>query len=261
MSDKKHIQKLKTVDFISIFFRSFFIQAVWNYKGLISIGICYALIPVARRICKTKTERASFMKRHLDFFNTHPYFSSYALGAISRIEEDNIEADSCITDRIEKFKNALIGPLGAVGDQLFWASIKPASVLFGFVGVTLASTIEIKLLFLGLFLILYNIPHIYTRYTGLKDGYSFGFNVYKLIRIENFIKINTFYQVIGAAALGLFTGYALASSANENILNLLVFSASAGGAYTLRNKRRKIYLPIILPMALTLILGIIVTKL
>ncbi len=55
----------------------------------------------------------SFLKRHLGFFNAHPFFASYALGAISRLEEDNPGNH----ELVDRFKNALIGPLGAIGDQ------------------------------------------------------------------------------------------------------------------------------------------------
>ncbi len=45
----KSTKKLGPMVFIDIFFRSFFIQAVWNYQSMISIGFCFALAPVAKK--------------------------------------------------------------------------------------------------------------------------------------------------------------------------------------------------------------------
>jgi mannose/fructose/N-acetylgalactosamine-specific phosphotransferase system component IID len=54
---------------------------------MLSIGFCFALVPVANKLFKDRQKRIEFYNRHLNFFNAHPYFSSFALGAISRVEE------------------------------------------------------------------------------------------------------------------------------------------------------------------------------
>jgi PTS system mannose-specific IID component len=62
------IKKIKKRDFFIVFLNSFFVQAVWNFKGLVSIGICFALIPIGKRLYPDKNEYAAFLKRHLSFF-------------------------------------------------------------------------------------------------------------------------------------------------------------------------------------------------
>ena len=164
-------RKITTRDLISVFFRSFLIQAVWNFKSLVSVGMCFALVPVARRLCDKEKVCTKFLKRHLYFFNTHPFFASYALGAIARLEEDRVKGIIKDDEQIDRFKNALIGPLGAIGDQYFWAAIKPGAILTGLAGVALAPDLKIQLAFLALALLLYNLPHFYIRILGLWKGY------------------------------------------------------------------------------------------
>ena len=130
-------RKINFPVFVSIFFRSFLIQAVWNYQSMLSIGFCFALTPVAKKLFKDRQKRIEFYNRHLNFFNAHPYFSSFALGAISRIEEDMVLEGREDYYKVDRLKNALIGPLGAIGDQLIWATLKPASILIGLLAVIL----------------------------------------------------------------------------------------------------------------------------
>ena len=85
MNNTKIIRKR---DLVSIFLRSFFIQAVWNFKSLLAPGFCYTLIPAAKRLTNSENESCAFLKKHLCFFNAHPYFASYAVGAIIRLEKD-----------------------------------------------------------------------------------------------------------------------------------------------------------------------------
>ena len=132
------------VKFYNIFIRSFFIQAAWNFKSLLSIGWTFSLLPIAKKLIKDEQQYMSFLNRHLSFFNAHPYIASYALGAIARLEEECAKSEDKKYEQIEKFKNAIIGPLGAIGDQLFWAVIKPASIIVGFFDfrVTLMASIK-----------------------------------------------------------------------------------------------------------------------
>jgi len=252
MAEKK---KLRVIDFINIYLRSFFIQTVWNFKGLLSLGLCFALIPVAERLYKRKEELRGFLERHLSFFNTHPYFSSFALGALSKLEEDYANGKLDNAEQIVKFRNAIIGPLGLVGDQLFWAVIKPASILIGVAGLIAADSLAIKLICLALFLILYNTPHFYIRYLGLKKGYNEGFGVYKRLRIEQFNFLLKPYKSLGGMALGFVIGYMLISSAGQHTSYLAVFLISMLSAAYLRQNRQLVYLPVIVPVIISLIIG------
>jgi len=250
-------KKLKITDFISIFFRSFFIQAVWNFQSMLAVGFSYSLVPVAKRLFKSKMDRKKFFERHLNFFNAHPYFSSFALGAIARIEEDYVLTGKSDYQKIERLKNALIGPLGAIGDQVVWATLKPASILVGVLGVLVIQDFKSKIIFLMLILILYNVPHLYIRFFGILKGYNLGFNVYKLLNLDNFKAYKLFYAGIGALSLGLFTGFTIVIYSNINFRYFIIFIVSIMSAYIYKKWKQSFYGSIIFPLMLSILMGVI----
>jgi mannose/fructose/N-acetylgalactosamine-specific phosphotransferase system component IID len=250
--------KLINKKFIPIFIRSFFIQAVWNFKSLLSIGWTFSLIPVGKSIFKDEVRYKKFLYRHLSFFNAHPYFASFALGAIAKLEEDFKRSGEDDSGKIEKFKNAMIGPLGAVGDQLFWAVIKPACILVGFLGVLIMPELYQKLIFIFIFLILYNIPHIYIRYIGIARGYGEGLSIYRKLNMDNFANWQFVYSLIGGLAFSVIIGYLVYRSTQNGLIELVIFGMSFGIAFFLRSQRRMTYLPILIPLIISIIIGIII---
>jgi len=71
------------------------------------------------------------MTRQSAYFNAHPYLAAVAVGALARAELAGVPPE-----RIERFRTALSGPLGSVGDRLVWAGWLPfcslvALVAFG----------------------------------------------------------------------------------------------------------------------------------
>ena len=94
---------------------------------------------------------------------------SYALGATIRLEEE-IEKGNSSIEQLVKFKEALIGPLGALGDQIFWVNVKPATFTLGVLGFFFIENINLRLTFLCLLAILYNVPHLYIRIVGIVRG-------------------------------------------------------------------------------------------
>ena len=247
--------------FISIFFRSFLIQAVWNYQSMLSIGICFALIPVANKLFKNRQKKIEFYNRHLNFFNAHPYFSSFALGAISRIEEDMVLEGKEDYNKLDRLKNALIGPLGAIGDQLVWATLKPASILICLFAVILLDNYYTKIVFLFLFLILYNIPHLYIRIFGIIKGYQAGYDVYKILNIERFKTIKNVYGGLGGLALGIIIAYSLLKSGESNSAYAIVFSFSFLSAFFFKQMWQSVYRSLTFPVILAVILGVIIENL
>jgi len=253
--------KIRFCEFVKIIFRSFFIQTVWNYQSYLSIGFSFALQPVAQKIFKQKSEIINFLNRHLDFFNAHPYFSSFALGAIARLEEDQLTADTKDYKEIQNLKNALVGPLGAIGDQLFWANIKPACLLFGTLGVLIFNDLLIKIGVIILALILYNIPHLLVRTLGLIKGYQMGYNVYKILNLENYTVPKKLFGFLGACSLGIIVGWALLDSAKSDPFHILIFLISTLSAYLFWKWKQNIYGSMVIALVLTIVFSIIIAHL
>jgi mannose/fructose/N-acetylgalactosamine-specific phosphotransferase system component IID len=248
-------------ELFNILFRSFFIQTVWNYQSYLSIGFSYALVPVVRKLYRQKTDIINFLRRHLDFYNSHPYFSSFALGAIAKIEEDQVAEDKYDYPSLQRLKNALIGPLGALGDQLFWGNIKPASLLFGALGVIIFDNLFMQILILVIAFFVYNLPHIYIRVFGLVKGYQLGYQVYKVLNLSNFTILKKTFGLIGASSLGLIIGCALFDSVQSDIFHILIFLVSASVAYVFWKLKQNIYSSIVASLLLVIVLGLVIAHL
>ena len=165
--------RIRKRDLVNIFFRSFFIQAAWSYERMLGLGFCYCLIPIARRLFKDRKKQAAFLKRHLDFFNSHPYMANYSLGAVANIEQQAILKNWDDIRPVEVFKKRVIGPLGSIGDTLFWQLLLP---FFGALGVLML--IGFKTWGALFFLLFYNFFHLFIRFRGLVKSYKKGFDIY-----------------------------------------------------------------------------------
>lgn len=155
----------------AIFLRLLAVQGAWNYETLVGNGIGFCVEPALRRLPGGLDGEAyrKALARQSQYFNAHPYLTGVAVGALARAELDG-EAP----ERIERFRTALCGPLGALGDRLVWATFLPlcsfaALVVFGAGGSPLATVLT----FLGL----YNAGHIGLRVWGLNAGWRYGLAV------------------------------------------------------------------------------------
>ena len=156
---------------VAIFLRLLAIQGSWNYETLLGNGIGFCLEP-ALRLLPTGIHSPEFkqaLARESRYFNAHPYLASVAVGALARAELDG-EAP----ERIERFRTALCGPLGSVGDRLVWAGWLPFCSLLALAAFGLDGG---PLLVLAMFLGTYNIGHFALRIWGLRTGWVNGLHV------------------------------------------------------------------------------------
>lgn len=156
---------------VSMFIRLLAVQGAWNYETLVGNGIGFCVEPALRQLPGGLDGDAyrSALARESQYFNAHPYLTSVAVGALARAELDG-EAP----ERIERFRTALCGPLGALGDRLVWATFLPlcsftALVVFGLGGSPFVTVVT----FLGL----YNAGHLALRVWGLQVGWRRGLGV------------------------------------------------------------------------------------
>ena len=253
--------KITYFTLFKVFLRSFLIQAVWNYQSMQSIGFCFALSPVGKKLFKTNEKRQEFYTRHLTFFNAHPYFSSFALGAIARIEADLAKQKNPDYEIISRFKNALIGPLGAIGDQLVWATIKPTSVLIGLIGVVFIVDVQTKIYFIFLLLLIYNIPHLYFRFFGIVKGFKKGFNVSQDLNAKKFELIRDIYGVLGTLGLGIYIGFSIFKYGSSEFTHAGFFVFGAVFSFIMYQWKKSVYRSIIFPVIAGLIIGYFVEML
>lgn len=112
--------------------RSAWVQASLNYAGMQNLGRLFCLVPVARWLKLERSEWPDFIRRHLGMFNGNPFISPLGIGALARMEADHKLGRAPLREGvIERFSERLSTPLGAVGDELFWAAVRPQMVLLG----------------------------------------------------------------------------------------------------------------------------------
>lgn len=160
---------LTNKDIRKIFFRSMALEANFNFETCQNTGFAYSLIPALKKFYKTKESIAMALKRHLQFFNTSPYGSTFIIGMAAAMEEQNGRSKDFDPESINSVKLGLMGPLAGIFDSLFWGTLK---VIAAGVGTSLA----LKGSMAGplLFIAIYNIPHLVLRYNLTFLGYRQG---------------------------------------------------------------------------------------
>lgn len=127
--------QLSKRDRLAVAWRSTFIQGSWNYERMQNGGWAFSMIPAIKKLYKTKEERSAALKRHLEFFNTHPYIASPILGVTLALEEERANGAPVDDVAIQGVKVGMMGPLAGVGDPVFWFTVRP---MLGALGASLA---------------------------------------------------------------------------------------------------------------------------
>lgn len=109
---------------VRVFLRSFLLQAGWNYDRMQNLGFAFALLPALRRIHEKGEALDAAVKRHLEYFNTHPYMAAALIGATIPLEAQVARGERR-PDEVTSFKNGIMGSYGAIGDSFFWAALRP----------------------------------------------------------------------------------------------------------------------------------------
>ena len=100
------------------------VQGTWNYERMLGVGMGYAAEPLLEDLKTVDPVRhGEAVVRSAEFFNCNPYLAGLALGATARAEYEAVPGA-----QIARLRTALCSPLGALGDELFWAGLVPALV-------------------------------------------------------------------------------------------------------------------------------------
>jgi fructoselysine/glucoselysine PTS system EIID component len=209
-----------------VFWRSMLLEANFNFETMQNTGFAYALLPVLKKLYKTKEAMAAALKRHLQLFNTSTYGCTLILGLAAAMEEQNSHDAEFNDESINAVKSGLMGPLAGVFDSLFWGTLK---VIAAGVGTSLA--LKGNLSGAVLFILLFNVPHLLLRYNLTFIGYTAGTRFLQRLSQNNIMD----RLKEGAAILGLMVVGAMPATL-MNIHTPLAFTAGdapgAGGGVT-----------------------------
>lgn len=192
MAEKK--VTLSKKDRMAVCWRSTFLQGSWNYERMQNGGWAYSMIPALKKLYTTKEDRAAALKRHLEFFNTHPYLAAPILGVTLALEEDRANGAPVDDVAINGVKVGMMGPLAGVGDPVFWFTARP---IIGALGASLAISGNI----VGpiLFFVLWNVLRIAFLWYTQEFGYHAGSKITDDLSGGLLQKVTR-----GAAMMGMF---------------------------------------------------------
>ena len=233
MADKITLSKK---DRFSVALRSTFLQGSWNYERMQNGGWCFAMIPAIKKLYTNKEDQKEALKRHLEFFNTHPYVASPILGVTLALEEERANGAKIDDAAIQGVKVGMMGPLAGVGDPVFWFTVRP---MLGALGASLAMGGSI----LGpiLFFVLWNVIRWAFMWYTQEFGYKVGTSITKDLSGGLLGKITQ-----GASILGMFIIGALVqrwvsisltpivSTVKNDAVNIIDFSKFDGTGESLK---------------------------
>ena len=191
MADKITLSKKDRMD---VCWRHQFLQGSWNYERMQNGGWCYSIIPAIKKLYKTEEDRAAALKRHLEFYNTHPYVSAPVMGVTLALEEERANGMPVDDQTVQGVKVGMMGPLAGVGDQVFWFTVRP---ILGALGASLALSGSI----VGplLFFVVWNLVRIAFLWYTQEFGYKVGTSIAKDMSGGLLGKVTE-----GASILGMF---------------------------------------------------------
>lgn len=173
MSDKK----LPLIVLLRVMGRSFLLQASWSFERMQSLGALYVMAPALRFLYRDKSLEDAFA-RYMAYFNTHPFMASSVLGATLALEEDQARGLGGAI-RPGEFRDMVMAPFAAIGDALFWAGLRPLAAIvalfFAFKGSLWAPLV---------FLLLFNLPHLWFRLGGVVRGYYSGLRMVEIVQMQ-----------------------------------------------------------------------------
>ena len=189
---------LTTRDLRRMYWRSTFLLGSFNFERMQAMGFCYTLMPAIRKVYRgDKAAEAAALKRHLEFYNTHPWVSSVVFGVTAAMEEQKAKGEEISEETITSVKVGLMGPLAGVGDPIFWGTARPVLAALGASLALNGSIVGPLLFFVGI-----NLLRVLTRWYGLKFGYERGTEMVTEVGGGQLKKITQMAAIMGLFVMG-----------------------------------------------------------
>jgi mannose/fructose/N-acetylgalactosamine-specific phosphotransferase system component IID len=201
-------RKLRGLDLAKVASRALYIQALFAPERQQGPGFAFALVPVIQRLYTEAAEQGRALARHLGFFGTHPVLAGYVLGVVARLEERRAQGAPIDDVRIEDTKRALASALAALGDPLFWVTLRPLAGLAGILGMAilpLGETIgpDLRVLVCPMLsLLTYNAVALNFRVAGVPRGYALADRPGEILRSLKLAELKRFFERVSAFAFG-----------------------------------------------------------
>lgn len=186
--DKKTLNKMV--------WRSLNLQGSFNYERMQAAGWLYCILPGLEKIHTDKDDLSTSMQHNLEFFNTHPFLVTFVMGIVLSLEQQKADINMIRSVRV-----AAMGPLGGIGDALFWFTLVPITA-----GITANMAINGSIAGPILFLLIFNIVQMALRFFLMNWSYELGSKAIEILTA------NAKEFTRAASMLGVFVVGALTSN-------------------------------------------------
>ena len=223
--DKKTLNKMV--------WRSCNLQGSFNYERMQAGGWLYGILPGLLAIHGEGSEDLkTSMAHNLEFFNTHPFLVTFVMGIVLSLEQQKADVGTIRAVRV-----AAMGPLGGIGDAIFWFTLVPIAAGIGS-NMAIDGSIAGPIVFLALF----NIVQFAVRFFLMHWSYNLGTKAIELLT-ANAKEFTRAASLLGVFVVGALTSNygGTALSADLTLENGTTIQSILDGV-----------LPKMIPMALTL---------
>lgn len=232
--DKKTLNKMV--------WRSMNLQASFNYERMQAAGWLYCILPGLEKIHgDDKEDLKASMAHNLDFFNTHPFLVTFVMGIVLSLEQQKADIGTIRAVRV-----AAMGPLGGIGDAIFWFTLVPITA-----GITANMAINGSLAGPIMFLLIFNIVQFAARFWLMNWSYKLGSKAIELLTA------NAKEFTRAASMLGIFIVGALTSNYGSTTIAL---TFENGESPIVIQSILDGILPKLIPLAITLGLYFLIKK-
>lgn len=197
--DKKTLNKMV--------WRSLNLQGSFNYERMQAAGWLYGILPGLLAIHGEDTDDLKLSMAHnLEFFNTHPFLVTFVMGIVLSLEQQKADINTIRAVRV-----AAMGPLGGIGDAIFWFTLVP-------IAAGICSNMAIAGSVMGpiLFLLIFNAVQFAVRFFLMHWSYNLGTKAIELLTA------NAKEFTRAASLLGVFIVGALTSNYGGTTLSLVI---------------------------------------
>ncbi len=196
--------------------RSVFLQGSFNYERMQAAGWLYSILPGLEKIHgDNKEDLAASMSHNLEFFNTHPFLVTFVMGIVLSMEQHKADIPTIRAVRV-----AAMGPLGGIGDALFWFTLVPITA-----GICSNMAINGSIFAPFLFLIIFNVAQFALRYWLMNWSYKMGTSAIDILT-QNAKEFTRAASILGVFIVGCLTVCYGGTALNVNIPNGTTFEAT-----------------------------------
>lgn len=181
-----------------LFWSSFTLENCYNYERQQGLGCAIAMWPAIKRFYTTKEEQAEALVRHMAIFNTTPHVVTAITGIAAAMEKEASENPDFDRSIINNVKVGLMGPFAGIGDSLFQGTFR---IIASGIGISLAQQGSV----MGpiLFLVIFNLIHLVTRYVLTSLGYRSGASLLQGAKASSTLQmISKGATIVGLTVIG-----------------------------------------------------------